>query len=140
MPQNIDMRDRVVGPLTMVQFLYAVFGGAIAYISLNTLPKPLSYIVAVLVVIFVVCLIFVKINERPFLNFMGDLFLFTTRPRIRLWSKTNQPIKVDIYQSPNANKNKQNLRKNISKEQLAKLATTLDQRSGNETDIGRIKV
>ena len=31
-PQNIDMEDRIVGPLTMVQFVIVMIGGMIVYV------------------------------------------------------------------------------------------------------------
>lgn len=139
MPQNIDMQDRVVGPLTMIQFIYAVFGAGIAYIIVNTLPSPLSWGLAVLIVTFVVATIFVKINERSFLQFLGSLLMFTTKPRVRLWSKSNQPISVDIYEAPDPKKNRIIQQKNISKEQLSNLASTLDSHSKLGKEVRNIK-
>jgi len=119
------MQDRVVGPLTMVQFLYAIFGGGFAYIMLNTLPKPFSYFVATIIAIFTVCVIFVKINERPFLPFMASFLLFTTKPKVRVWSKSTHTFKVDVYQNPNQGK-KTITKKNVSKDDLRKLSEILD--------------
>jgi hypothetical protein len=125
-PQNIDMQDRVVGPLTMVQFLYAVFGGGMGYISYSTLPSPLNLMLALLIGIFTVCVIFVKVNERPFLSFVGNIITFTIKPKVRVWSKSTVPFKVDVYQNPNDGRKKVVNQKNVSKSELFKLAETID--------------
>lgn len=85
-PQNIDMQDRILGPLTMVQFIYAVVGGAACYaIYMSAIPKPFSYILIVPVAMFVAAMIFIKINERPFLNFLLSVFEFMGAPKQRIW-------------------------------------------------------
>ena len=126
MPQNIDMQDRVVGPLTMVQFLYAVFGAGFAYITINILPKPFSYAIAIIIATLTFCIIFVKINEKPFLAFIGNFFLFTFRPRVRLWSKSTRPMNVEIYEAQNSMNNAPKNVKNVSRKDLQKLAQTID--------------
>jgi len=132
-PQNIDMQDRVVGPLTMVQFLYAVFGAGFAYIIINTLPKPFSYFIAVIIATLTFCIIFIKINEKPFLAFIGNFLLFTFRPRVRLWSKSTRPIDVEIYESQNPLGNRPKNDKHISKEDLQRLAQTIDSHGQNKS-------
>lgn len=135
MPQNIDMQDRVVGPLTMVQFLYAVFGGGFAYITYSTIPQPFSWLLVAIIVSLTVCLIFVKINERPFLNFLGNLVMFMFRPKLRVWSKSTEPFKVDVYQNPNNKQQKVIQPKHTSKEDLHRLAETIDQHDPNHNLI-----
>jgi hypothetical protein len=131
-PQNIDMQDRVIGPLTMVQFLYAVFGGGFAYISFSSFPSPINILAAFLIAAFTACIIFVKINERPFLSFLGNLISFSMTPRFRVWSKSTTPFKVDVYANPNNQKKTIINEKHISKEDLSKLAETIDKHNPNQ--------
>jgi hypothetical protein len=97
-PQNIDMQDRIIGPLTMVQFVYAVIGGGICYSIFMGIPKPFSYVLIAPIAIFVICLDFVKINERPFLNFFLSAIQYTTAPKQRVWHQgAGSDLSVEIY-------------------------------------------
>ncbi len=131
MPQNIDMQDRIIGPLTMIQFLYAVFGGGFAYISINSFPSPLNWGVAILIAIFTICIIFVKVNERPFLQFLGDFLLYLFRPKVQLWSKSDQPVKIDVYQNQIDQPHTLN-QKNVSKDDLRRLSELIDSHNSVE--------
>jgi len=121
----------------MVQFLYAVFGGGMGYICYSTLPAPINILLAFLIGAFTVCVIFVKINERPFLGFMANMLTYILKPKVRVWSKSNQPFKVDVYQSPSNSKNKTINQKKVTKEDISRLAETIDQHGSG---AGLIKV
>jgi len=136
-PQNIDMQDRVIGPLTMVQFLYAVFGGGMGYICYSTLPAPLNILLALLIGGLTVCVIFVKVNERPFLSFMVNMLSYLLKPKVQVWSKSSQPFKVDVYQNASDSEGKTVNHKKVSKEDLSRLADTIDQHGSG---TGLIKV
>ena len=97
-PQNIDMQDRIVGPLTMAQFAYAVIGSGLAWGTYTSLPKPFSMGVAVLIAFITICVIFVKINEQPFLTFIGHMFIYALNPKQMVWNQVDKPsISVQFY-------------------------------------------
>ncbi len=99
-PQNIDMQDRILGPLTMVQFIYAVVGFGICYGIISAFPAPFSYLIAIPIALFVVCLDFVKVNERPFLNFFISALQFASSPKQRFWVQgSDSDMEVEIYQA-----------------------------------------
>lgn len=127
-PQNIDMPDRILGPLTMLQFIYAVIGGGAAYVCYVSLPSPIGLLLAVIVALFTVAMIFVKVNERPFSNFLLSALKFFTTPRQRIWHKGGGApanLNVEIYKTQ-----KQAgpvvPTKHISKEDIAKIARRID--------------
>ena len=81
-PQNIDMQDRILGPLTMVQFIYAVVGGGFCYaIYMSPIPKPYSFILIVPVALLVLALDFLKIKM---LNHQCSLRKFQQCKRISI--------------------------------------------------------
>lgn len=128
-PQNIDIEDRILGPLTMVQFIYAVIGGGLCYTIYVSIPTPFSYFLIAPIAFFVVCLDFVKINERPFLIFLISILEFNTTPRQRVWHHGAIPdLGVEIYQSQKQTGPTVQA-KNISHEQIANIAKRID--SGN---------
>lgn len=125
-PQNIDIEDRILGPLTMVQFIYAVIGGGICYVIYTVIPAPFSYVLISPIALFVVCLIFVKINERPFLLFLVSMLEYNATPKQRIWHHGNGPdIGVEIYQSK-VQTGPIVQAKNISREQIINIAKKLD--------------
>ena len=91
-PQRIDMEDRVIGPLTLPQFLYLLFGGLIIYILNSWIPSGSAvrlffYVVSLPVFVLTIALAFIKIQDRPFIYFLGSLVRYLFRPRRRVWLK-----------------------------------------------------
>lgn len=90
-PQRIDMEDRVIGPLTLTQFFYLLFGGLFLYLLNSwTVGSPLRifyYLLFPIVAFLSLALAFVKIQERPFIFFLGSLVQYLKRPRRRVWLK-----------------------------------------------------
>lgn len=125
-PQNIDIEDRILGPLTMVQFIYAIVGGGLCYTIFMSIPAPFSYFLIVPIAFFVICLIFVKINERPFLIFLTSILEFNSSPKQRIWHHGTIPdIGIEIYKAQKQDgPNTQT--KNISHEQIVHIAKRLD--------------
>lgn len=126
-PQNIDIEDRILGPLTMTQFVYAVVGFGVGYILYNVIPAPVSYAFIVPIAFFVVCLDFVKVNERPFQDFLKSALLFMFSPRQRYWHEGEEgaDMSIEIYKAVKEEENDYQS-KNISHNQISSLAKQLD--------------
>lgn len=125
-PQNIDIEDRILGPLTMVQFIYAVVGAGLCYTIYMSVPKPFSYFLVVPITIFVLGLIFVKINERPFLNFLLSIVEFLATPKQRVWHHVNAPdLSIEVYKTKKET-GASIESKTLTKEQIKNIAEELD--------------
>jgi hypothetical protein len=85
------MEDRVIGPLTLGQFFYLLFGGLLLYLLNSwTAGSPLRiiyYFLFPVIAVLSIALAFVKIQERPFIYFLGSLVRYVQRPRRRVWVK-----------------------------------------------------
>lgn len=127
-PQKIDIEDRIVGPLTMVQFVYAVLGAGAGYIMLNVFPAPVGWVFAIPIFIFTFFLVFVKINGRSFGVFLRNLINYMSYPKTRLWHKGDKSINVQIYQPAAQQKADPYVDKYHSKKEIEELARVLDQR------------
>ncbi len=125
-PQSIDMPDRIVGPLTMIQFVEAVLGGGLAYICYSALPAPINLALALIAAIFTLAVVFLKINERPFLFYLAAFLKFMVAPKQRVWQK-NAPdnFEVEIYKQ---SKNVQSAKvvQKIDRQKMMELAKNLD--------------
>lgn len=84
-PQFIEVEDKVIGPLTVRQFLYMVAGGVFLLIAWSMADISLFILLAVITVTIVAAFAFVKINGRPFHLFLASYVHFYTNPRLRVW-------------------------------------------------------
>lgn len=135
-PQNIDMADRIVGPLTLVQFLYLLVGGIIVY-SLFNIIAPVNFALFVLmafpVALVALALAFLKIQDQPFGRFIAAFVVYLTRPKMRIWAKDGEP--TDIVISPDKHEDKQEVvPKVVKKSQLEHLTQVLDTGGGSPED------
>ncbi len=89
-PQKIDMEDRIVGPLTLAQFLYVMIGGMLIYACYQVFifDNPIVFwVLSVPIAIITVSMAFLKIQEEPFPKFLIHTLLFLTRAKKRVWMK-----------------------------------------------------
>lgn len=130
-PQNIDMPDRILGPLTMVQFIYAVVGFGVCYAIFMSVPAPFSYILIFPIALFVFFLDFVKVNERPFLDFFISALEYSMSPKKRLWLQDSDgDLNVEITK-PVINKSKK-IHKEVSEAEIRRVA---QQKDGNTINL-----
>ena len=123
-PQNIDMQDRIVGPLTIRQFLYLLIGGMISYGTLKT-PGSIDFILIGLPVgITALAFAFLKINDQPFSRFVWSLVAFSVNPKKRVWHHGSGSPQINLTQAINVNKKIEV--KKISRDTIAQIANQID--------------
>lgn len=86
-PQNIDLEDKIVGPLTLVQFSELVVSGMVFYLALRSGSTLFFVAVGIPVLLLGLALAFVKIQDQPFSTFLLALGQFMLRPKLRVWRK-----------------------------------------------------
>lgn len=90
-PQFITIEDRIIGPLTLKQFLYLLGGGGLAVLGWTFL-HPIIFFIAVMPFVFVsVALAFLKISGRPLPQLAIAAINYFLKPRLYLWKKS--PVK-----------------------------------------------
>ena len=96
-PQNIDMEDKIIGPLTLTQFFYLLFGGLTLFILFKDLTPlglfPLFVILSIPIGVITLAFAFVKIQNRPFSVFFMSAVKFMFKPKQRIWQHTIEPVK-----------------------------------------------
>jgi len=86
-PQFIEIKDKIIGPLTMRQFLYILAGvGALAALWFFA-ELWLFLIIAMPIAIFCLMLAFYKFNGRPFIYFVGSVINYLMKPKLYLWKR-----------------------------------------------------
>lgn len=125
-PQNIDMQDRIVGPLTMIQFIEAVVGGGLAYSVFSTIPGFFGTLFGILIALFTLAVVFLKINERSFTQFLLSLVQFLMNPKKRSWHKDpNDNLEVKIIKSEKKKESSAGS-KIVSRKQIQDVAHKID--------------
>ncbi|MCX6806749.1 MAG: PrgI family protein [Candidatus Berkelbacteria bacterium] len=91
-PQYIEMADRIVGPLTLIQFLYLLVGGILVYLFWNVFDKIIAIPLSILVGPIFLALAFLKINDQPFPRMVIAGIAYFLSPKDRIWKKTKENI------------------------------------------------
>ncbi len=93
-PQFIDIEDKIFGPLTFKQAIYLAgsFGMSfiVFYILGNIFPEMSPLIKIAIASPFMalgVAMAFVKINKRPFIDFLESVFYYSIRSKRYIWKK-----------------------------------------------------
>ncbi|MBI2637679.1 MAG: PrgI family protein [Candidatus Sungbacteria bacterium] len=90
-PQFINIEDRIVGPLTLKQFLYLLGGGAFVLVTLSFLPIFLFILLGLPVGIFCILLAFFKYNEQPFSKIAFSALNYWMKPKLYIWKNIPPP-------------------------------------------------
>ena len=94
-PQFIDVEDKIVGPLTLKQFVYVAGGLGMAFVIYKYIPIYIAILVIGVVIPLSLALAFYKINNKPFIDFLESAFLFYTKQNLYIWKKEQKKIVVD---------------------------------------------
>lgn len=90
-PQNVEVEDTIIGPITMRQLIVLAIGGGIAYLFYITLAKTYFFEVWGPPVIFFslmsICIAFVEIRNISFVKWVLLMFETMMLPKKRVWDK-----------------------------------------------------
>lgn len=129
-PRNIDLEDKIVGPLTLVQFLYLLGGALIDYMmfqSFGTKNMGIFLVFGIPIALVALALAFLKIQEQPLSHFFSVGLLYLTKPKVRLWKRQGEM--TPVFTEPPKPKNPiiaAPPRKHLDKSALEDLAYQLD--------------
>jgi hypothetical protein len=93
-PQFIDIEDKIIGPLTIKQFLYVATGFLTAFFSFFILNFYFWIIFTILIAAISIAFAFIRYNGRSFLTLITSVINYYWRPRIYIWKKKGaKPVK-----------------------------------------------
>jgi hypothetical protein len=129
-PQNIAMEDKIVGPLTAIQFGIVVIGWGFSFIifSSTVIPKPVNYLSGLTLAFLTFVIAVGKFNDQPLYRFIRHIIYFIFRPKTRVWHKTGAEVKLITPSPKQAQKAHQHVTKQVSKHDIAQLALLIDSR------------
>ncbi len=86
-PQNVDIEDKLIGPLTLKQFLYLLGGGILEFLFFSVFDMELFILLSIPTIGLAVAMAFVKIYDKPFIDFVLIMLRFTVASRKRIWKR-----------------------------------------------------
>jgi hypothetical protein len=97
-PQNVQMEDKIVGPLTLKQMIILGAGGGVAYVIYIVLARTYYWevwIFPIVVVMLITCLFaFGKFYNLTFSRFMLLWLQHMLIPRQRIWVKKSGDVEM----------------------------------------------
>ena len=134
-PQFIEVEDKIIGPLTLKQFIYLAGAAGLCVVFFAYLPTIVAFLVAAPVVAFAAALAFYKVNGKPFIEMIEAGFSYYTRAKLFLWkhkdaavTEKSAAVAAAIATAP------QNTPK-LTRWKLSELAWSLDVKlAGNEAE------
>lgn len=95
-PQFIDTEDKIMGPITVRQFVILLFAAMLMFITFKLADFTLFVILALFEIIVAGIIAFTKINGQPFHYFILNVVQTTRRPKIRVWDKELTTAELQI--------------------------------------------
>lgn len=129
-PQFIDIKEKIFGPLTLTQFIYLAAGGGFCFLLFQVLELGLFIVVAFPIVIVAVLLAFYKYNGMPFSDFLVALLKYFKRPRKRVWKRVVEIVKESQKTRKAKKMDATRIKELPDKSSLQKLSYVLDTEGG----------
>ena len=101
-PQNVESEDKLIGPLSMKQFIYALIGLGWGFLMWRifsiggTAGIPFMFLTILPISGFMFLIAFGRREEQSFENYLIALIRFNVMPRKRLWMKDDVVDKVIV--------------------------------------------
>jgi hypothetical protein len=93
-PQFLDVEDKIIGPISVRQFLEMLFGAMIIFIFYSIFDISLFAVSTFLVGSITLIVAFVRINGQGFHYFILNFISAFTRPRLQVWRKMGEKISI----------------------------------------------
>jgi hypothetical protein len=89
-PQFIEVEDKIIGPLTLKQFVYLVGAGGLGFALWRFLPRILALFAILPVIGLGAALAFYKVNNKPFVNILESAVKYFFNTKLYVWSKEDK--------------------------------------------------
>jgi len=109
-PQFIDIESKIVGPLTLKQFLYLAAAGGVSFLLFFTLQTWIWFIITAVLAVIAVSLAFVKYNGQSLPKIALRALFFFWRPRLYLWQREMEEKIIEIPQIKSVETARKNLK------------------------------
>ena len=95
-PQFIEVEPKVLGPITVRQFLVMLVTVGFLFVFYKLFDFTLFLILGIPTFIFAILIAFAKINGQNFHFFLLNMFITFKKPKIRIWKKIAPMKQVEL--------------------------------------------
>lgn len=96
-PQFIDNENKILGPITVRQFMIILGSSFLLFLCYSILKFAYFVISTLIIAPLAVTFAFVKINGQPFHLFAINVLQTMLRPRMRVWNKEKTDAELRAY-------------------------------------------
>lgn len=93
-PQFIDNENKILGPITVRQFLITLLTVFILFLCYSILKTAYFVVSAIIITPIGGAFAFVKVNGQPFHLFVINVLQTSLRPKIRIWNKEKSDAEI----------------------------------------------
>lgn len=86
-PQFLDVEDKIIGPITVRQFIELMVAGLLIFIFYKIFDFSLFAVSSLLTLGIALVVAFIKINGQPFHFFLLNFFATLKSPKLKVWRK-----------------------------------------------------
>ena len=129
-PQFIDVEDKIMGPLTVRQFLILLVCFMIEFVYYKVFDFSLFAVAGLITFGIFGILAFATINGRPFHFFILNVIQTMKKPSLRIWNKFMDPIPKDEYEEKEVVDYVPIAAKSVSSSRLTELSLVVDTSGG----------
>lgn len=86
-PQFLDVEDKIIGPITVRQFIEILIGSIIIFIFYKLFDFSLFLVSGLIVFTIMMTFAFYKVNGQPFHNFLLNFIATIKNPKLKIWRK-----------------------------------------------------
>jgi len=123
-PQFIDIEDKIIGPLTLRQFLFLASAAVLIFILNSFLEFWLWIIISIFIAALGFAFAFLKFNGQYLPRVVWNGFKYLIRPRLYVWQRGI--VKKPVFKPAQIKKEKPKETKRLSPEELSELAKKLN--------------
>ncbi len=99
-PQFIDVEDKIIGPITVRQFIIMLVGILLMALCYKLFDFTLFVVLALFIFLLIVTFAFIKVNGAAFHYFLLNLIQTFKKPRLRVWRKDDTLVKALEIENP----------------------------------------
>ncbi len=133
-PQFTEVEDKLIGPLTLKQFLILLAAGGVILLFYSILKFSIFFFLfSFPFAVLGIALAFGKFNGRPMLSYLGSFVDFFSKPQSRIFHREEPHIMIKKISPPTAPQLKTTIEAPESR--LKKLAYLLDQKVHEEEEL-----
>ena len=92
-PQFIESEDKIIGPLTIRQFIYLSIAGGFCFVLYFTVKPWLFFVLSAIFLGGALALGMVRVSGRPLTHVVRAAFSFYWKPQLYLWQPKHDELK-----------------------------------------------